>query len=151
MLDTPAWLIFFEPFTLFRPATAYWAWITFNLLCLGAALLVLTREYGPPGADNWTVAALILLYPPIALNFWFAQSEVVLLSIFALALRELKRGHDGAAGAILAAAALLRAYPLGMLGYLVARRNWRAAGYFLAACVVGSLLAIGFAGLGPGR
>ncbi len=149
LLDTPVWLIFFEPFTLPRPAVAYWAWITFNLLCLGAALFVLIREYGPPGADGWTVAGLMLLYPPIALNFWFAQSEVVLLLIFALALRELKQGHDGAAGAILAVAALFRAYPLGMLGYLVARRNWRATVYFLAACVIGSAFAIAFAGLDP--
>jgi hypothetical protein len=149
LLDTPAWLIFFEPFTFLEPATAYWAWTTFNLLCLAAALFLLIRELGPPGADGWTVGALMLLYPPIALNFWFAQSEVVLLLIFALALRELRRGHDGAAGAILAVAALFRAYPLGMLGYLVARRNWRATAYFLAACVVGTVLAIAFAGLQP--
>jgi hypothetical protein len=50
---------------------------------------------------------------------------------------------------ILAAAALLRAYPLGMLGYLVARRNWRASGYFLAACAIGCALAVGFAGFEP--
>ena len=149
LLDTPVWLIFFEPFTLLEPATAYWAWTTFNLLCLGAALALLIREYGPPGADGWTVGALMLLYPPIALNFWFAQSEVVLLLIFALALRELRRGHDGAAGAMLAASALLRAYPLGMLGYLVARRNWRATAYFLTACVIGGALAMAVAGFEP--
>lgn len=149
LLDTPAWLIFFEPFTLLEPATAYWAWATFNLLCLAAALFLLIREVGPPGADGWTVAALMLLYPPVAINFWFAQSEVVLLLIFVLALRALGRRHDGAAGVILAAAALLRAYPLGMLGYLVARRNWRATAYFLAACVIGSALAVALAGFQP--
>src|SRR6266478_6689319 len=68
--------------TFLEPATAYWAWTTFNLLCLAAALFFLIREIGPPGADGWTVGALMLLYPPIALNFWFAQSEVVLLLIF---------------------------------------------------------------------
>jgi len=149
LLDTPAWLIFFEPFTLLKPATAYWAWTVFNLLCLTAAIFLLIRQLGPPGADGWTVAALMLLYPPIAMNFWFAQSEIVLLLIFVLALRALGRRHDGAAGVILAAAALLRAYPLGMLGYLVARRNWRATAYFLAACVVGCALAVALAGFRP--
>ncbi len=149
LLDTPAWLVLFEPFTFLEPATAYWAWTTFNLLCLAAALFLLIREIGPPGAHGWTVGALMLLYPPIAVNFWFAQSEVVLLLIFALALRELRRGHDGAGGAILAVSALFRAYPLGMLGYLVARRNWRATAYFLGACVVGTVFAIAFAGLKP--
>ncbi len=119
------------------------------MLCLAAALFLLIREVGPPGVEGWTVAALMLLYPPIAINFWFAQSEVVLLLIFVLALCALARRHDGTAGVILAAEALLRAYPLGMLGYLVARRNWRASAYFVAACVIGSAIAIGFAGLRP--
>jgi hypothetical protein len=149
ILDTPVWLIFFEPFTFLAPATAYWTWAAFNLLCLGAALFLLIGEVGPPGADGWTVAALMLLFPPIAINFWFAQSEVVLLLFFALALRALRRRNDGTAGVMLAVAALLRAYPLGMLGYLIARRNWRAAAYFLGACVVGSSLAVAIAGAQP--
>jgi hypothetical protein len=149
LLDTPAWLVFFEPFTFLKPATAYWAWATFDMLCLAAALFVLISDIGPPGADGWTIAALMLLYPPISINFWFAQSEVFLLLIFVLALRALRRRHDGAAGVILAAAALLRAYPLGMLGYLIARRNWRATGYCLATCVIGSALAVAFLGFQP--
>jgi hypothetical protein len=149
LLETPVWLIFFEPFTLLEPPAAYWTWTAFNLICVVAALFLLIREYGPPGAQGWTVGAQMLLFPPIALNFWFAQSEVVLLFIFALALQELRRGHDRAAGAILAVAALLRAYPLGMLGYLVARRNWRATTYFLAACSIGVAIAIAIAGFEP--
>ena len=149
LLDTPAWLIFFEPFTFLKPATAYWAWATFNVLCLAAALFVLISDIGPPGAEGWTVAALMLLYPPISINFWFAQSEILLLLIFVLALRALRRRHDGAAGVMLAAAALLRAYPLGMLGYLIARRNWRATGYCLATCLIGSALAVAFLGFQP--
>ena len=140
---------FFEPLTLFGPAIAYWAWAGFNLLCLGAALFLLIREIGPPGVDGWTVGALMLLYPPIAINFWFAQSEVVLLLIFVLSLRALRRRNDATAGVLLAGAALLRAYPLGMLGYLVARRNWRAAGYFLAACAIGVAFAVVTAGVQP--
>lgn len=149
LLDTPAWLIFFEPFTFLEPATAYWAWAAFNLICLAAAVCLLIHELGPSGAEGWTVAALMLLYPPIAINFWFAQSEVVLLLIFVLALRALGRRNDGTAGVMLGGAALLRAYPLGMLGYLVARRNWRATAYFLAACVIGGALAIALAGFQP--
>jgi len=108
-LDTPAWLLFFEPFTLLKPPGAYRAWAAFNLLCLGAALLILIREIGPSGAPGWTVAAAMVLYPPVAINFWFAQSEIVLLLIFVLALAAIRRERHGAAGAILAAAALLRA------------------------------------------
>jgi Glycosyltransferase family 87 len=149
LLDTPAWLIFFEPFTLLEPATAYWAWATFNALCLAAALFLLICELGPPGARGWTVAALMLLYPPIAIDFWFAQSEVVLLLIFVLALLAFRRRHDEAAGVMLAAAALLRAYPLLMLGYPIARHNWRATAYFVATCVIGSALAVAYAGFQP--
>ena len=148
-LDTPAWLLFFEPFTLLKPRDAYRAWAAFNLLCLGAALLILIREIGPPGASGWSVAALMLLYPPIAINFRFAQSEIVLLLLFVLALAALRREHHGAAGAILAAAALLRAYPLGMLGYLGARRDWRACGYFIGASLLGCVAVVACAGFTP--
>src|ERR1700738_2043153 len=112
----PAWLVFFEPFTFLKPAPAYWAWATFNMLCLAAALFFLISDIGPPGADGWTVAALMLLYPPISINFRFAPSEVFLLLIFVLSLRALRRRNDATAGVLLAGAALLRAYPLGMLG-----------------------------------
>ena len=146
-LDTPAWLLFFELFTLLEPPGAYRAWAAFNLLCLGAALVILIREIGPSGAPGWTLAALMLLYPPIAINFWFAQSEIVLLLIFVLALTALRREHHGVAGAMLAAAALLRAYPLGMLGHhLVARRDWRTCGYFIGASILGCAAVVGCAG-----
>jgi len=148
-LDTPAWLLFFEPFTFLEPPDAYRAWAAFNLLCLGAALLILIRELGPSGAPGWTVAAAMLLYPPIAINFWFAQSEIVLLLIFVLALAAVRRQHHGVAGAILAAAALLRAYPLGMFGYLVARRAWRACGYFIGTSILGCAAVVASAGFAP--
>lgn len=148
-LDTPAWLLFFEPFTFLKPPGAYRAWAAFNLLCLGAALLILIREIGPSGAPGWTVAAAMLLYPPIAINFWFAQSEIVLLLILVLALAAVRHRHHGAAGTILAAAALLRAYPLWMFGYLVARRDWRACGYFIGASILGCAAVVACAGFAP--
>jgi hypothetical protein len=89
----------------------------------------------------------MLLYPPVAINFWFAQSEIVLLLIFVLALAAIRRERHCAAGAILAAAALLRAYPLGM--FLIARRDWRACGYFIGASLVGCAAVLACAGFAP--
>lgn len=60
-----------------------------------------------------------------------------LLFLLALFIHELGRGRDRTAGAILAAASLLRAYPLGLIGYLVARRKWQAVGATLIVLLAG--------------
>jgi hypothetical protein len=126
--DTPAWFGLFEPLTLLRPWAAYWTWQALNLLALAGALFLLIRELGPPEAHGWWVAALMALYQPVWLSISFGRGEMILLLLFVLALIAMKRQRDAALGITLGIAALLRAYPLGMLGYLTARRYWRATG-----------------------
>lgn len=144
--DTPAWFLAFIPLTKLRPYRAYWTWFSLNLIALIASVWLMIYESELRGAAAWIVAALVLMYPPIATNFWFAQSEVLLLLLFVLMLAALKRGRDLTAGLFLAAASLLRAYPLGMLGYLVVLRRWTALMGSLVYLVVGGLLTIALAG-----
>ncbi len=147
--DTPTWILLFEPLTFPGIETAYWTWQALNILALAGALFLLIRELGPPGTEGWGVAALMVLYPPIALSISFARGEMVLLLLFVLALIAMRRRWDAALGITLAIAALLRAYPLGMLGYLIARRNWRACAYMLGACIAGGALTLAVLGTGP--
>jgi Glycosyltransferase family 87 len=137
--DTPTWFLCFEPLTHLSPFAAYWAWFALNAACFAASLWMLARDAGLPREEAWIAGALLLMYPPVAKNFYLAQSEVLLLFLFVLLIRELQRGRQVSAGLILAAASLLRAYPVGLLGYFVARRKWRA----LEAALVG--LAAGLA------
>lgn len=149
LCDTPTWVVILEPLTLLSPKVAYWTWQTLNLIALAVALFLLIRELGPPGAEGWTVAALMVLYPLISFSILFGRGEMILLLLFVVALLAMRRQRDGAAGIALGIAALLRAYPLGMLGYLIARRNWRATAYMAGACVLGGVVTVALIGIAP--
>src|SRR5208282_2360971 len=114
--ETPTWGLFLIPLTFLSPENAYWTWQALNMLALAGALLLLIGDLGPGGVDGWAMAALMVLYPPIAIGISRGRGEMILLFLFALALVAIRRRRDTAAGVALAIAALLRAYPLGMLG-----------------------------------
>jgi hypothetical protein len=147
--DTPTWALSLEPLTFLSFKTAFWAWQAFNILALAVALFLLIRELGPPGVDGCAVAALMALYPPVWLSISFGGGEMFLLLLFALALIAMKRQRDAALGVTLGIASLLRAYPLGMLGYPIARRNWQATAYMAGACALGGVLTVAVVGTGP--
>jgi hypothetical protein len=144
--DTPSWLLCFEPLTLLARFTAYKLWFFVNLVAFAITLILLLRDSALKETEKWILAALIVLYPPVACNFWFGQSEVFLLFLLVLFIRELQRGRDVTAVMILAAASLLRAYPVGLIGYLVARREWKAAVYTVIGCAVGMIITNAFVG-----
>jgi Glycosyltransferase family 87 len=144
--DTPSWFLCFEPLTLFARFTAYKLWFLINVLALTIALIALLRDSALEQTDKWILAALIVLYPPIACNFWFGQSEIIVLLLLVLFIRELQRGRDLAAGMILAAASLLRAYPVGLIGYLAACRKWKAVVYTVLGCIAGMTITTVFVG-----
>jgi hypothetical protein len=144
--DTPSWLLCFEPLTLLAPLTAYKLWFLINLMTFAITLILLFRHSALQEPDKWILAAFMVLYPPIAVNFWQGQSEVFLLFLLVLFIGELQRGRDLAAGIILAVASLLRAYPVGLIGYLVARRKWKATVYTGISCIAGMIVTTAFVG-----
>jgi hypothetical protein len=135
-----------EPLTLLTRFTAYKLWFFVNLAAFAITLILLLRHCALEATYKWILAALIVLYPPIACNFWFAQSEVFLLFLLVLFILELQHGRDVSAGMILAAVSLLRAYPVGLIGYLAARRKWKAVGYTIIGCIGGMTITIAFVG-----
>lgn len=146
MGDTPDWFLLFEPITFFSPFIAYWVWFVLNVSLFIASLRVLIRDAGLKAADAWIIGAFMLMYPPVAMNFWFAQSEILLLFVLTLFIHELGRGRQVTAALLLAAACLLRAYPIGLLGYLVARRHWRVAAFTLLGCIAGLSITTAYVG-----
>jgi len=59
----------------------------------------------------------------------------------------MERDRDGTAGLLIAAAALLRAYPLLLVGYFVCRRKWRAVIFATAGIAAGGFATIALLGL----
>jgi hypothetical protein len=109
-------------------------------------LRILLCDAGLKSADAWIMGALMLMYPPVAMNFWLAQSEILLLFVLTLFIHELGRGRQVTAALLLAAACLLRAYPIGLLGYLAARRQWRAASFTILGCIAGLAITAAYLG-----
>ena len=92
--DTPTWMLCIEPLAALTPYTAAWAWFWINVLALLLSLLLLIKEAGFRGSEAIIVAAICLMYPPIASNLWFGQSEIFLCLFLVLMLVALRRGHE---------------------------------------------------------
>ena len=96
-------------------------------------------------ATGISLACLTLLYPPVAEGFIFAQSQTIILLLAAVAKRAMAARQDALAGSALAVAALLRAFPLVLAGYLLLRGKWRALLWMAAVFAAGTVgTVIGF-------
>jgi hypothetical protein len=95
----------------------------------------------------WLLAGLMLMSAPVNLNFYWGQSQLIILALMVAAMRAMERDRDGPAGLLIAAAALLRAYPLLLVGYFVFRRKWRAVIFVIAGIAAGGLVTVAILGL----
>ncbi|HVN64039.1 MAG TPA: glycosyltransferase family 87 protein, partial [Candidatus Binataceae bacterium] len=148
--ETPFFLVTFEPLTILSPYGAHTVWFVLSAVALFAAFASILVEMPEP---NWAIRAslvgLALLYLPLSRDFMFSQSQSIVLFMFALTMFFLRRDREGAAGAIIGIAALLRGYPGLMLGYFAVARRWRATGAAVATIAAGTLLTIALTGLAP--
>lgn len=140
--ETPTLLLFFEPLSLLAPAAAYWTWQSLNLVALGLALAVLLASGGVSAPMSVSLGALASLDPVVAINFEYAQTQILLLLILVLVWRDLRDERDARAGILLAVASLLRAFPLVLAGYLVVRGRWRALRWMAIGAAVGAILTL---------
>jgi Glycosyltransferase family 87 len=145
---TPTFLTCFAPLTLMSARRAYWTWFAINFACFIAAIALLFRDASSAlgvRARVWLVIGIIF-YTPIQVHLNLGQNQFLILFALVLAIRWLEAGRDASAGLVLAAAALLRAYPLALGGYLLVRRRWAALSWMIGAVVAGALLTIAVAG-----
>ena len=146
--DTPPFLLCFEPLTRLRPRVAFWIWTAINFSALAIAMyLLLAHRRGLSGRTAWLLAGLILMSAPVNLNFYWGQSQLIVLALMVAAMRAMERERDGGAGLLIAAAALLRAYPLLLVGYFVIRRKWRAVAFATTGIAAGVLVTVAVLGL----
>ncbi|MFZ0677009.1 glycosyltransferase family 87 protein [Candidatus Binatus sp.] len=146
--QTPPFLLCFEPLTRMRPRVAFWIWIAINFSALTIAMyLLLMPRRGLSGRTALLLVGLMLMSAPVNLNFYWGQSQLIVLALMVAAMRAMERDHDGAAGLLIAAAALLRAYPVLLVGYLVLRRKWRAVIFAMAGIAAGGFATLAILGL----
>ncbi len=145
--QTPSFELYFEPLTLLRPRTAYWIWQALNLIALCGAMFLLLQRGERIRRAAVVLMPLMLLYPPVADVFAYAQSQLQVLAILVLMLFCLERGWEAGAGLLLALAGLLRAYPLAIASYFVLRGRWTVCAWFAAGLTIGA--AVTWVVIGP--
>jgi len=146
--DPPTFVLMVEPLSRVHYNLAYWLWVTLNVVALAGGLFLilkpLARRLDHP--TLWIIAALAVLYHPVNTNWSYGQSKIIIFFLLALTLRSMERGHEALAGASLALAALLRAFPILLLAYLAMQRRWRVVAYAGAALLIGGVGTLLFVG-----
>jgi alpha-1,2-mannosyltransferase len=142
----PTFIWCFAPLTRLPVHRAFFVWEALNVACLVAGLILLMRETVSSHAATWLTLGVVF-FAPVQLHLAFGQSQLIIFLMLVLVIRALEHSRDAEAGAILAAAALLRAFPIAMAGYLVVRRRWRALAWMAAGLAVGGALTVAAVGL----
>lgn len=142
----PTFIWCFSPLTRLPLRVAFFVWQAISIACLVTGLVLLMRETVTRRAAAWLTLGVVM-FSPVQLHLAFSQSQFIIFLMLVLAIRALERSRDAQAGLILAAAALLRAYPLAMAGYLIVRRHWRALGWMAAGLVIGGAITLAAIGL----
>ena len=142
----PTFIWCFSPLTRLPVRSAFFVWQAFSIACLAGGLVLLMRETVSRRAAAWLTLGVVF-FAPVQLHLAFSQSQFMIFLMLVLVIRALERSRDAEAGVILAAATLLRAYPIAMAGYLVVRRRWKALGWMVAGLIVGGLITVAAVGL----
>ncbi|NIL99516.1 MAG: DUF2029 domain-containing protein [Acidobacteria bacterium] len=116
-------------------------WIAHMLLYLGAvALLASALGRRAPPAFVFVLVLAALNLEPYFETLWRLQLETPILFLCALGLWLELRGRPIGAGAALGVAAMLKVYPIFLLGWFIVRRSGRGlAGAALAILATGAL------------
>jgi hypothetical protein len=145
----PLFILLFEPMTLLDPVAALWLWQGVNIFLLAACLLLWSREFRGRKSELVIAGSLAVLYGPLSVNLFWAQTQVPLLLLLILALRWARLRKDWICGAALAMAGLIKLYPMFVLGYFIMLRRWRVVTSTLLVCLSAIFASIALLGLEP--
>jgi len=139
---TPLFVELFSPLARLDQVTAFWIWLSVQMLCVGGAVLILARGNDPPlsAAASVIVFSLAVLSRPFEGMLAYAHVTPMLLVLLSASWFCARREHPAAAGLWLALAALLKLYPAAAGGYFLFGRRWRALGWTIGFFVAGVLL-----------
>ncbi|HEY2946336.1 MAG TPA: glycosyltransferase family 87 protein, partial [Vicinamibacteria bacterium] len=114
-----------------------------------ACVAVLAAALRPRLGARLAVAAVVLvlgLMQPAFDSIAYGQIDVVLLLLLTLALFALRAGRPAVVGLTVALATLLKLYPLVLVLFLAARREWKAVAWTAAWLVALDALAVAVMG-----
>ena len=125
---------------------AFWLWTAASAMALIGTIVIVLKVAHPGRELGALVVAVLLLYPPTIECLWYSEAEMLVLFLLAGALWCMHRDAEVAAGIALGLAALLKAYPALLGGYLIATRRRRALASAAITGIVGLAVAVGLLG-----
>ena len=139
---TPLFVELFSPLARLDQVTAFWIWLSVQMLCVGGAVLILARGNDPPlsAAATLIILSLVVLSRPFEGMLAYAHVTPMLLVLLSASWFCARRERPAFAGLWLALAALLKLYPAAAGGYFLFGRRWRALGWTIGFFVAGALL-----------
>jgi len=143
----PTFVLCFEPLTLLPPVPAHWVWAGMNVVFLAIALYLLLDGLPADTDLRLALAGLAILYAPVTDNFFYAQTQILILLLLVLFMRWMKSGRYALAGSALALAVLLKVFPAVLVCYLVLRRKERAIAYTGLGVVLGGVVTLVLVGV----
>ena len=144
----PPFAILMIPFAKLSLAWGSGLWYLLSLAGLASATVMaiyLARE-ALPGADlkpdPWTLyeIPLLLASPWLVSGLMRCQASEFMVWLMIAAIYFWWRGRPVLGGMSLAAAALIKAFPIALLAYFAWRRQWRFIGGFLLCLLLGGLI-----------
>jgi hypothetical protein len=144
----PPFAILMTPFAKLSLAWGSGLWYLISLLGLASAAVMavkLAREAVSPAAgaiDTWTLyeAPLFLASPWLISGLIRSQASEFMVWLMIASIYCWRRGRPVLGGMSLAAAALMKAFPIALLAYFAWQRQWRFFGAFFAFLLVGGLV-----------
>lgn len=152
-LYPPVAAVLLLPVTLLPLGAAKVVFLLLNLVAQFAAIAILFADRAPPRRRVLTVAGwvLVLALFPFFWGLYLGQANSLVFLACALALRQARRGDQVGGGALIAVAALLKVFPVVLLGLLLLKRQYRAVAASVATMAVLSLLSLPVVGLATFR
>jgi hypothetical protein len=142
-LYPPFAAVLLAPFSLFGRAFSILAIDLVNVASWWMAVALSDRlAAGPRKKPWWTLALPSVIALPFIFDMYdLGQPNLMLLAMVLAGLTLLSGKREWTAGAVFAAAAAIKAFPVAILPYLIWRRRWRAA-LSMALCAVAFLVLV---------
>lgn len=136
---TPAEFVLVAPLTSLKYRVARTIWLVLSASFAVGGLYLVVRTYGLPAKWAGVLAIGVLALPIVQDDLLYGQSGGILLILFVIAWRSLRRGREVRAGITLGLAAAIKLFPAFMVIPLIRRRSGRGVASMIGAAVVLSI------------
>ena len=132
--------IVFAPFLIFPVATAKIIFNIFSVLLFVYTLIRAGKFFGLPPWITWLVP--VIFFVPLRNNIFFGQSYLLLFALLIEGFMAHKKGRLMLSSVLWAIAIVFKLFPLVILFYLLAKKQYKPVLYCMVACAVLGIISV---------